>query len=35
MTPLPNKSELYQTIYEFVSTASYHLGGEYIDAARK
>jgi hypothetical protein len=35
MTPLPNKSELYGTVFEFVSNAAYHLGGEYVDAARK
>ena len=35
MTPMPNKSELYSTIYEFLSTAAYHLGGDYVDAARK
>lgn len=35
MVPLPNKSDLYQTIYEFVSSASYALGGEYVDSARK
>lgn len=35
MTPLPNKSDLYQTIYEFVSSAAYALGGDYVDTARK
>ena len=35
MTPLPNKSELYHTVYEYVSNAAYHLGGDYVDATRK
>jgi hypothetical protein len=35
MSPLPNKSEIYSTIYEFVSNATYHLGGEYVDSVRK
>lgn len=35
MSPLPNKSQLYGTIYEFVSNAAYHLGGDFVDAARK
>lgn len=35
MTPLPNKSYLYKTVYEFVSSAAYALGGDYVDAARK
>jgi hypothetical protein len=35
MTPLPNKSDLYETIYEFMSSAAYALGGDYVDTARK
>ena len=35
MTRLACKSELYQTVYEFVSTAAYNLGGNYVDEARK
>lgn len=35
MSPLPNKSQLYSTIYEFFLTAGYHLGGDYVDASRK
>jgi hypothetical protein len=35
LTPPPNKSELYQTIYQFLSSTAYNIGGEYVDAARK
>lgn len=35
MTPMPNKSDLYTTVYEFVSSAAYSLGGDYVDTARK
>ena len=35
MSPPANKSELYQTVYEFVSAAAYNLGGDFVDAARK
>ena len=35
MTPLPNKSELYQTVYEFVSNTAYNIGGDFVDTVRK
>ena len=35
MNRLPNKSELYSTVYEFVSKTAYNLGGDYADAAKK
>ncbi len=35
MTPLPNKSDLYDTVFKFVSETAFALGGDFVDAARK
>ena len=35
MKPPANKSELYSTVYSFVSDAAYNLGGDYVDSVRK
>ena len=35
MNKQPNKSELYETVYKFVSEAAYNMGGDYVDAVRK
>lgn len=34
-TSLPNKSQLYSTVYEFVADAAYKLGGDYVDEVRR
>lgn len=33
--PLPNKSKLYSTVYNIVSEAAFHIGGDYADAVKK
>lgn len=35
MNKQAHKSELYETVYKFVSEAAYNIGGDYVDAARK
>ena len=34
-TAPPRKSHLYNSVYSILSDAAYHLGGDYVDAARK
>lgn len=35
MAPLPNKSDLYETVFKFVSESAFALGGDFVDTARK
>ena len=35
MKPQASKNELYQTVYDFIQTAAFNMGGDYVDAARK
>jgi hypothetical protein len=32
---LPNKSEIYQTVFQMISDAAYRLGGDLADSVKK